>query len=88
MGVNIEIPGHLLHLVDNNKIIEVEGSTVRECLVNLTRKYPAIAPEVFDINGEMSVIVLHGEVPVDDRIIDRPVSDGDAIRLFPIIIGG
>jgi hypothetical protein len=45
-------------------------------------------PEIFDISGELAVIVLHGEAPIDDAAIDSPVEDGDTLGLFPIIIGG
>ena len=88
MGVKINIPYHLLQFVDNHETVEVEGTTVKECLLNLTRKYPAMLPEVFDINGEMAVIVLHGEAPIDDQMINSPVKDWDTLGLFPIIIGG
>jgi molybdopterin converting factor small subunit len=88
LSVTIEIPGHLLQLVDSHKTVEVEGTTVRECLLNLAWNYPGLAPEVFDVNGELAVIVLHGETPIDGLTIDSPVRDGDVLRLFPIIIGG
>ena len=88
MRVKIEIPYHLLQLVDNHETVEVEGVTVRECLLKLARKYPAMAPEVFDINGEMAVIVLHADVSINEETIDTPVKDGDTLAIYPIIIGG
>jgi molybdopterin converting factor small subunit len=88
LGIKFEIPYHLLQFVDNNQIVEVDGSTVRECLFSLIRKYPAMAPEVFDSNGDMAVIVLHEGVPIDDSKINTPVKNGDTIAMFPIIIGG
>jgi molybdopterin converting factor small subunit len=88
LSVKMTIPGHLQQFVENNEIVEVEGTTVKECLMNLIRKYPAMAPEVFDINGDMAVIVLHEGAPIDDSKINSSVKDGDNIVLFPIIIGG
>ncbi len=88
MSVKIEIPYHLLQFVDNHEIVEVNGRTVKESLLALTQKYPAMLPEVFDINGELAVIILHGEEPIEDRSINNPVKDGDTIGLFPIIVGG
>jgi molybdopterin converting factor small subunit len=88
LGIKIEIPNHLLHFVDNNKIVEVKGRTIKECLMNLAWKYPAMMPEMFDTNGELGVIVLHGDVPIDDITLNDPVKDGDTIGLFPIIVGG
>ena len=88
MAVKLSLPGYLQHFVDNNETVEVEGSTVKECLLNLTLKYPAIQPELFDINGKLAVIILHGEVPVGDSTLNRPVKNEDSIVLFPIIEGG
>jgi molybdopterin converting factor small subunit len=78
----------MLQFVDNHEIIEVEGRTVKECLLNLAQKFPAMMPEMFDTNGEMAIILLHGEVPIGDSTINTPVKDGDNIEVFPIIIGG
>jgi molybdopterin converting factor small subunit len=88
VSVRITIPGHLQQFVENNEIVEVEGTTVKECLMNLIRKYPAMAPEVFDTNGDMAVIVLHEGIPIEESRINGPVKDGDNIVMFPIIIGG
>jgi molybdopterin converting factor small subunit len=88
LSVKIMIPGHLQQFVENHEMVEVEGTTVRECLLNLNRKYPAMAPEIFDTNGDMAVIILHEGTPVDDSKINNPVKDGDNIVMFPIIIGG
>jgi molybdopterin converting factor small subunit len=88
LGVKVNIPYHLLQFVDNHEIVEVEGKTVKQCLLNLASKYPAMMPEVFDIDGDLAVIVLHGEAPIDDAALDSRVEDGDTLGLFPIIIGG
>jgi hypothetical protein len=88
LSVKIEVPYHLLQFVNSNEIVEVEGTTVKECLLSLTVKYPAMLPELFDINGEMAVIVLHGGEPVSDATINRPGEGWDTIGLFPIIVGG
>jgi molybdopterin converting factor small subunit len=88
LGVKFAIPGHLQQFVDNHEIVEAEGKTVKESMLNLGVKYPAILPELFDINGEMAVIVLLEGVPIGDDTINTPVKEGDHIDVFPIIIGG
>jgi len=88
LGIKFTIPGHLQQFVNNNQIVEVQGTTVKECLLSLIAKYPAMGPEVFDVNGDMAVIVLHEGEPIDDTKINSPVKDGDTIDMFPIIIGG
>jgi molybdopterin converting factor small subunit len=88
LGIIIEIPGHLWQLTDNSKVIEVNGMTIRECLSDLARKYPGMLPELFDLNGKLAIIILKGDVSIDDGTIDTPVRDGDRLGLFPIIVGG
>jgi molybdopterin converting factor small subunit len=88
LGAKIIVPQHLLQFVDNHEVVEVEGTTVKESLLNLGWKYPAMMPELFDVNGSMAVIVLHEGVPIDDSMINTPVKDDDTIAMFPIIEGG
>ena len=88
MGVKLSLPGYLQHFIENKETVEVDGATVRQCLLNLALKYPAITPEIFDINGKLAVIILHGEMPVGDDTLNRPVKNEDSIILFPIIEGG
>ena len=88
MSIIIEIPGHLSGLVDNHKTVEVNGKTIRECLMSLASQYPGMLPELFDISGKLAVIVLKGGESADEGMIDLPVEDGDTLDLFPIIVGG
>jgi molybdopterin converting factor small subunit len=88
LGVKIVVPYHLLQLVDNNGVVEVQGATVKESLLNLGWKYPAMMPELFDANGNMGVIVLHEGAPIEDSKANTPVKDDDTIAMFPIIEGG
>ncbi len=88
MAIKVEIPGYLQQYANNNEKVDVEGKTVKECLLNLGGRYPAMMPELFYNNGEVSVIILHDTVPVGDESINRPVKDGDNLVLFPIIEGG
>jgi molybdopterin converting factor small subunit len=88
MSVKIEIPYYLQQYVNNQEIIEVEGKTIRECLDEVARQYPAMKEQLFDSNGEVGVILLLQGEPVMDGALKNRVKDGDVIGLYPIIIGG
>ncbi len=88
LSVTIEVPGYLSSLVDNHLTVQINGTTVRECLMSLARQYPAMLPELFDVDGKLAVIILKGDQSVDDSLLEMPVKDGDALGLFPIIVGG
>jgi molybdopterin converting factor small subunit len=88
MSVKVEIPYYLRHYVGNREIIEVNGNTIKECLEEVVRQYPAIKDELFDGTGEPGVILLHQGEPVVDVTLGGKVKDGDVIGVYPVIVGG
>jgi molybdopterin converting factor small subunit len=88
MSVKIEMAYHLQQYVDNQEVVETSGKTVRECLDNMIRRYPAIKEQIYDTNGDVAVILLHEGEPVMDGMLDNPVKDGDVIGIYPVIEGG
>jgi molybdopterin converting factor small subunit len=72
----------------NREIVEVEGSTVRECLNSLIKKYPDIKKWIYDSKMSLLVvIILNGDIVLADKL-DKPVSESEMINLIPIIAGG
>ena len=88
MSIKIEIPYHLRQYTNNREIVEVKGKTIKECLDEVVRRYPAMKDELFDTTGEPGVILLHQGEPVADGTLQGKVKDGDVIGVYPIIIGG
>ena len=80
---------HMQH-TDGKEAVEVDGSTVGECLKKLVSDYPGLEKEIFDQKGKI-VSVL--EVYLNDSSaypneLEKPVKDGDEIHLLPMLAGG
>jgi molybdopterin converting factor small subunit len=88
LSVKIDMAYYLRQYVDNQEIVETDGKTVRECLDNMIQRYPAMHEQIFDVTGDLAVIILHEGEPMMDGMINSPVKDGDVIGIYPIIEGG
>jgi molybdopterin converting factor small subunit len=86
----IRIPPTLRAEVGGARQIEAEGVTVRELLQNLTTRYPALEPHIWE-NGDVAPFVnvyLGGE---DVRTLDgleTEVRNGSSLILLPAMAGG
>jgi sulfur-carrier protein len=70
------------------EIVEVEGSTVKECLFSLIKKYPQIKNWIFDSKMTLLVIILlNGDIILSNNL-DKPVGESEILNLIPIIAGG
>ena len=78
----------LYQYTDNRETVEVDGSTVRECLDNLVRKYPDLQPWIFAPNDAPLVIVLLNNELITSDHLDQKVNDNDKIALVPVVAGG
>jgi sulfur carrier protein ThiS len=88
MAVKIKIAQMLYQYTDNRETVEVDGSTVRECLDNLVRKYPELQPWIFAPNNAPLVIVLLNNELVPSDHLDLKVNEKDKIALVPVVAGG
>ena len=73
---------------NNQRTVEVGGSTVGECLNHLVEQFPKLT--LFDEDGELLVyiaIAVNGELTYPERL-DKPVRDGDELSIIPTIDGG
>ncbi len=90
MAVKVKIPQFLEQFIDGKKIVEVEGSTVGECLKDLAKKFPGAEKELFDKNGE---VLYYLDIYVNDEstypdTLSKPVQDGDEISIVLMLSGG
>ena len=74
MSVTIKVYAILGKYTDGERVIEVDGTTVGQCLTRLIQKYPTIKEALFDKNGEL--------------LDYKPVKDGDNILLTMPMGGG
>jgi molybdopterin synthase sulfur carrier subunit len=71
--------------------IEVEGSTVQECLQAVGQRFPGFGEQVVDADGRVHRFVnlfLNGDEIDRKEALDQVVSDGDDIEIIAAIAGG
>jgi len=70
--------------------IPAEGSTVRECLEDVGRRYPGFIEQIFDGGGNVhkfvDVFVNGDEIAREE--VDSVVTDGDCIEILAAVAGG
>ena len=90
MAVTVRLPQFLEQFTGKEREIEVEGSTVVECLKDLVKKFPGAEQEIFDKNGE---VIYYLDIYVNDEsaypnTLTKPVEDGDVISIMLMLSGG
>jgi MoaD family protein len=90
MGVKIKIQKNLQFLTSDKETIEVQGSTVGECLDQLLKRFPEIESKL--INKDKTLlntigVFVNGKSAYPNELT-TPVKDGDEIFLFLLISGG
>ncbi|MEJ2108430.1 MAG: MoaD/ThiS family protein [Acidobacteriota bacterium] len=90
MGIRVHLYSSLRKYADTRSIVEVNGSTVGECLHDLVKRYPAIAPELFDDSGHFldKVFVSINLESTYREKLDAPVKEKDDLYLILIVAGG
>ena len=90
--MSIKVNLHKTHrqYTDDKEVIEVDGSTVGECLKKLTAEYPELEKEIFDKKGKLLnaiEIYINLESAYPDELA-RPTTDGDRIHITLMLAGG
>lgn len=90
MAVKVQIPTPMRQHTEGKTVVEAAGGTVKAVLDDLSAKYPALTPRLFD-NGQVRRFInvyLNNE---DVRYLDNlatPVKDGDEVAIIPAVAGG
>ena len=72
------------------EVVEVDGSTVGECLNHLVERFPGMEKELFDKKGGLRNIIeiyINLESAYPDEL-SKPVKDGDEIHITFMLAGG
>lgn len=90
MSVKININPFLSHLTNDQDIVEVNGSTVGQCLGQLVARFPELRKWLFEKDGNLNSLVdiyvnLESSYPEE---LAKPVKDGDELHIIVIIAGG
>jgi len=90
MSIKINIPSYMQSFTNNMRVVEVNGSTVGECLNHLVKQFPGMKKQLFSKNSnlfENITISVNGESAYPEQLA-KPVKDGDELNILFIIGGG
>lgn len=90
MAVKVRIPTPLRTLTTGKDEVEAKGTTVREIIDDLERKYPGLRERLCDEKGVRRFVNIY-QNEEDIRFLDSletVVKDGDSISIVPAIAGG
>ncbi len=90
MSIKIDIASYLQPYTNNIEVVEVNGSTVGECLDHLVKQFPNMKKMLFSDSGELleyAGIFVNGEDTYPEELA-KPVKDGDKLQVIYIIGGG
>jgi len=87
----VRIPPTLRAATSGEKLITVEGATVREVVFGLVERYPGLSRQVLDGEGDLNRFVNVFLNDTDVRHLaglDTPVDARDSLVLLPAMAGG
>jgi len=91
MGIiKINIPSYMQSFTNKMEVVEVNGSTVGECLNHLVKQFPGMKKQLFSKGGnlfENIIISVNGESAYPKQLA-KPVKEGDELNILLIIGGG
>ena len=91
MPAKVRIPAPLRKLTQDKAVVEVDGKTVQDLLVNLEKNYPGLKERICDESGQIRRFVnvfVNGE---DIRFKAGPqtaIQEGAEVSIIPAIAGG
>jgi hypothetical protein len=88
MGIRINVADEIARFADIPVTIEVHGSTIRECLNELARKFPDSRKWLFDRRGRPLFLTLVNDEAAYTTDLKRPMKTGDRLNLLMILGGG
>lgn len=87
----VRLPTPLRPFADGRKEVDVAGEDIRAALRDLARRFPGLAPHLYDEAGGLRPYVNIFRNDEDVRALqgeDTPVANGDRILIVPSIAGG
>jgi molybdopterin converting factor small subunit len=84
--VRIQIPPLLQQIAANQKTVEVQGATVRECIDDLKMQFPVFR-ESLDENNPIAWVTLNQKIIGVDEL-DQKVSASDELGIVLLLAGG
>lgn len=90
MAIKVHIHATHRQFTDGMEVVEVEGSTVGECLNHLIKQFPGMEKALFAKKDKLLNIVevYVNHVSAYPNELVKPVKDGDEIHLVIMLAGG
>jgi len=91
MAVTLRIPTPLRTYAGDQESVQVEGTTIKEVLKNLTTEYSSLHKHLYSDDGRLRSFVNIYLNDEDIRYLEKEstsVSDGDTLSIVPSIAGG
>jgi len=90
VSIKINIHPFLSQHTNDQDVVEVNGSTVGQCLEQLVARFPELRQWLFEKNGKLNRLVeiyvnMESSYPEE---LAKPVKDGDELHIIVIISGG
>ena len=90
MSITVRIPLFLRKFTGGQKIVEVEGKTVGECIETLEFKFPEIKKNLRDKEGALYIFwnIYLNSASCYPEGLSKSVKDGDELNIIALIAGG
>jgi molybdopterin converting factor small subunit len=91
MTVKVKIPTQLRTLTDGQEVVEAEGTTVEEIILNLEEKHTGLRARLVDESGAQRRFVNIYLGDEDIRFtggLSAAVTDGAQLSVIPAVAGG
>jgi molybdopterin synthase sulfur carrier subunit len=91
MPTKVRIPTPLRKLTNNEELVEVNATNIRDAIMELQSRFPGIQERLVDEKGEVRRFVNVYVNEEDIRFLENqktPLKDGDEISIIPAIAGG
>ena len=88
--MTMKIHSFLRQFTDGQKVVEVRGKTVGECLDDLVGKSPGIRQHLYDKEGKLADLwdVYVNSVSCYPDDLAKAVNDGDELVIVALVQGG
>jgi len=91
MAVNVRIPQPLQKITGGKELVEAEGSTVKDLIEDLEKKFPGIKGRICDDAGKVRRFINIYVNEEDIRFSSgdaTALKEGDEVSIIPAIAGG
>jgi molybdopterin synthase sulfur carrier subunit len=90
MSITIQLHPFLRQFANGQKIVEVIGKTIGECIDDLESKFPGIKAQLFDEQGKLTDLwdIYVNSESAYPELLSKPVKDGDELIILALVHGG